>query len=185
MVTTTAQQKTLPITISANGTIKPQRTINLSPKTSGYLRQLLIKEGDRVQEGQIVAYMDNSNLQGQLTQARAQFAQQEANLNKLVNGNRSEDIAQSEAQLTEAQAKLQQLETGNRPEDISQAQAQLNKAQADLRAAEDEFTAQSEFTQCRSNLGTDGCAKEIRTRCSASYGESSSSGAKTSAKWKS
>ncbi|BAU11931.1 efflux transporter, RND family, MFP subunit [Leptolyngbya sp. NIES-3755] len=139
MVTSIAQQKTLPITISANGTIKPQRTINLSPKTSGYLKQLLVKEGDRVQEGQIVAYMDDSNLQGQLTQSRAQLAQQEANLNKLINGNRSEDIAQSEAQLTEAQAKLQQVQTGNRPEDIAQAQAQLSKAQADLRAAEDDL----------------------------------------------
>jgi HlyD family secretion protein len=139
LVTTTVQQKTLPITISANGTIKPERTINLSPKTSGYLKQLLVKEGDHVQQGQIVAYMDDSNLQGQLTESRAQVAQQEANLNKLINGNRPEDIAQAQAQLSEAQAKLQQLETGNRPEDIAQAQAQLNKAQADLRAAEDDL----------------------------------------------
>lgn len=139
MVTTNVQRKTLPITLSANGTIKPERTINLSPKTSGYLKQLLVKEGDRVQQGQIVAYMDDSNLQGQLTQTRAQVAQQEANLNKLINGNRSEEIAQAQAQLNEAQANLQQLETGNRPEEISQAQAQLNKAQADLQLAEDDL----------------------------------------------
>ncbi|GAA6622579.1 efflux RND transporter periplasmic adaptor subunit [Scytonema sp. NUACC26] len=139
MLTTTVQQKSLPITIAANGTIKPERTINLSPKTSGYLKQLLVKEGDRVREGQIVAYMDNSNLQGQLIQARAQLAQQQANLNKLLNGNRSEDIAQAQAQLSEAQAKLQQLEAGNRAEDIAQAQAQLSKAQADLRLAEDDL----------------------------------------------
>ncbi|HBB34179.1 MAG TPA: efflux transporter periplasmic adaptor subunit [Cyanobacteria bacterium UBA8803] len=139
MVTMTAQQKSLPITISANGTIKPERTINLSPKTSGYLKRLLVKEGDRVREGQIVAYMDDSNLQGQLTQARAQVAQQEANLNKLLNGNRSEEIAQAQAQLNEAQSRLQQLEAGNRSEDITQAQAQLNKAQADLQLAEDDL----------------------------------------------
>lgn len=113
MVTTTVQQKSLPITLSANGTIKPERTINLSPKTSGYLKQLLVKEGDRVQQGQIVAKMDDSDLQGQLIQARAQLAQQQANLNKLLNG--------------------------NRPEDIAQAQAQLSKAQADLRLAEDDL----------------------------------------------
>lgn len=139
MVTTTVQQKSLPITLSANGTIKPERTINLSPKTSGYLKQLLVKEGDRVQQGQIVAKMDDSNLQGQLIQARAGLSQQEANLNKLLNGNRPEDIAQAQAQLSEAQAKLQQLETGNRPEDIAQAQAQFSKAQADLRLAEDDL----------------------------------------------
>jgi len=139
LLTMTVQQKSLPITIAANGTIKPERTINLSPKTSGYLKQLLVKEGDRVQQGQVVAYMDDSNLQGQLTQARAQLAQQAANLNKLLNGNRPEDIAQAQAQLTEAQARLQQLEAGNRSEDIAQAQAQLSKAQADLRLAEDDL----------------------------------------------
>lgn len=97
MVTTTVQQKSLATTISANGTIKPERTINLSLKTSGYLKQLLVKEGDRVQQGQIVAKMDNSNLQEQLTQARAGLSQQEANLNKLLNGNRPQDIAQAQA----------------------------------------------------------------------------------------
>jgi HlyD family secretion protein len=139
MVTTTVQQKSLPISISANGTIKPERTINLSPKTASYLKQLLVKEGDRVQQGQIVAKMDDSNLQGQLIQARAELSQQQANLNKLLNGNRTEDIAQAQAQLGEAQAKLQELETGNRPEDIAQAQAQLSKAQADLQLAQDDL----------------------------------------------
>jgi HlyD family secretion protein len=75
------QQKNLPITLSANGTIKPQRTINLSPKSSGYLKQLLVKEGDSVKAGQIVAYMDDSNLQGQLTQARAQLTEKQASRN--------------------------------------------------------------------------------------------------------
>lgn len=138
-VTTTAQRKTVSITISANGTIEPERLINLSPKTSGYLKQLLVEEGDRVQAGQIVAYMDDSNLQGQLTQASAQLVEQEANLNKLIHGNRAEEIAQSQAQLAETQAKLRELETGNRPEEISQAQAQLRQAEADLRLAEDDL----------------------------------------------
>jgi HlyD family secretion protein len=138
-LTVPVKQQNLPITLSANGTIKAERSINLSPKTSGYLQQLLVQEGDRVRQGQIVAYMDTSNLQGQLTQARAQLAQQEANLNKLVNGNRPEDIAQAQAQLTEAQSNLQELANGNRPEDISQAQAELTKAQADLRLATDDL----------------------------------------------
>lgn len=139
MLTAPVEQQSLPITLSANGTVKAERTINLSPKSAGYLKQLLVKEGDRVRQGQVVAYMDNSNLQGQLTQSRAQLAQQEANLNKLLNGNRSQEIAQAEAQLVEAQAKLQQLEAGNDPLDIAQAQARLSQAQATLRQAEDDL----------------------------------------------
>lgn len=126
-------------TLSANGTVEAERTINLSPKSAGYLKQLLVKEGDRVRQGQVLAYMDNSNLQGQLTQSRAQLAQQEANLNKLLNGNRPQEIAQAQAQLVEAQAKLQELEAGNEPLDIAQARARLSQAQAKLRQAEDDL----------------------------------------------
>ena len=79
--------------VSANGTVQPESSVNVSPKTSGVLKQLLVKEGEFVQAGQVVAYMDNSNLQGQLLQARGNLAAAEANLNKVIAGNRSQDIA--------------------------------------------------------------------------------------------
>ena len=72
--TVAVQRVNLPIAISANGTIAPERSVNLSPKTSGVLKSLLVKEGDSVEKGQILAYMDDSNLQGQLTQNRGQLA---------------------------------------------------------------------------------------------------------------
>jgi HlyD family secretion protein len=132
ILTAAIEQKSLPITFSANGTVKPERTINVSPKTSGVLKELLVKEGDRVQARQILARMDNSNLQGQLIQAQAQLATAEANLNKLLAGNRPQEIAQAQAQLAAAQANLNKLVAGNRPQEIAQAQAQLAAAQANL-----------------------------------------------------
>ena len=132
ILTAAIEQKTLPITFSANGTVKPERTINLSPKTSGVLKELLVKEGDRITAGQIVARMDNSNLQGQLIQAQAQLTAAQANLNKLLAGNRPQEIAQVQAQLTSAQANLNKLQAGNRPQEIAQVQAQLTSAQANL-----------------------------------------------------
>ena len=73
--------------VSANGTVQPESSVNVSPKTSGVLKQLLVKEGEFVQAGQVVAYMDNSNLQWQLLQARGNLAAAEANLNKVIAGN--------------------------------------------------------------------------------------------------
>ena len=64
----------LPITISANGTVQPERSVNVSPKTAGILKQLLVKEGDAVEKGQVLAYMDNSNLQGELQQSQGKLA---------------------------------------------------------------------------------------------------------------
>jgi HlyD family secretion protein len=128
----------LTVLVSANGTVQPESSVNVSPKTSGVLKQLLVKEGDFVKPGQIVAYMDNSNIQGQLLQSQGNLAAAQANLNKLIAGSRSQDIAQAQAQVDEATASLQKLVAGNRSQDIAQAQANLNKVQATYRqAAED------------------------------------------------
>jgi HlyD family secretion protein len=51
----------LTIVVSANGTVQPEGSVNVSPKTSGVLKRLLVKEGDFVQTGQVVAYADNSD----------------------------------------------------------------------------------------------------------------------------
>ncbi|HLO87506.1 MAG TPA: efflux RND transporter periplasmic adaptor subunit [Nostocaceae cyanobacterium] len=137
--TSPVERRSLPILITANGTVKPERSINISPKNSGILKSLLVKEGDFVTQGQIIAYMDDSNLQGQLTQAKGQLAQAEANLNRIKAGNRPQDIAQAQAQLNEVEANLRKLSAGNRPQDIAQAEARLRSSQANLTKAEDDF----------------------------------------------
>lgn len=134
--TVTVERQTLPITISANGTVQPERSVNVSPKNSGILQELLVKEGDRVQAGQVLARMDDSNLQGQRLQAQANLASAQANLDKLLAGNRPQEIAQAQASLASAQANLDRLVAGNRPQEVAQAQAQLTSAQANLRQAE-------------------------------------------------
>ncbi|MBW4644371.1 MAG: efflux RND transporter periplasmic adaptor subunit [Goleter apudmare HA4340-LM2] len=139
VLTQPVERQNLVITISANGTVKPERLINLSPKNSGILKSLLVKEGDIVKQGQIVAYMDDSNLRGQLISAQGQLAQAQANLQKAQAGNRPQDIGQAQAQLDEAQANLRKAQAGNRSQDIAQAQAQLQNTQAALRQAEDNF----------------------------------------------
>lgn len=120
----------LTILVSANGTVQPESSVNVSPKTSGVLKRLLVKEGDFVQSGQIVAYMDNSNIQGQYLQSKGNLAAAQANLNKVVAGNRSQDIAQAQAQVDGANASLRKLVAGNRSQDIAGAKANLNKLQA-------------------------------------------------------
>jgi HlyD family secretion protein len=139
VVTQPVSRQNLKITVSANGTVEPERSINLSPKNSGILKQLLVKEGDTVKQGQILAYMDDSNLRGQLTSAQGQLAQAQANLQKAQAGNRPQDIAQAQAQLDEAQANLQKVQAGNRSQEIAQGEARLRSAQAVLSKAEDDY----------------------------------------------
>nr|MBA2749276.1 efflux RND transporter periplasmic adaptor subunit [Tatlockia sp.] len=116
--------------ISASGKVVPIQSVNLSPKNSGVLAQLLVEQGDSVEQGQIIARMDDSNLQAQLSKARANLAQVRAQLAEARAGTRSEEIAQSRARLNQVRAQLNQARTGNRPEEIAQSQAQVEAARA-------------------------------------------------------
>ncbi|MEI6064249.1 MAG: efflux RND transporter periplasmic adaptor subunit [Pseudanabaena sp. ELA748] len=105
-----AKRTDLPIIVTANGTIQPEKSINVSPKSSGRLKSLLVKEGQIVKTGQILAYMDESNTLGQITQADGNLAAAQASLDLLRAGNRPQDIAQAQANVVNAQATLEQSE---------------------------------------------------------------------------
>ncbi len=108
--TVTVERVDLPVIVTANGTVQPERSVNVSPKNSGILKKLLVKEGESVREGQILAYMDDSDLQGQITQAQGQVASAQAAVEKLLAGNRFQDIAQARAKVSEMEAALRQSE---------------------------------------------------------------------------
>ena len=141
--TATVERQSLPVKISANGSVLPERSANVSPKSSGILKQLLVKEGDRVHEGQILAYMDASNLQGQYTQAQGQLAQAQANLDKTVAGNRFQEIAQVAAQLTNDKAALASAEsTFQQNQQLFRDGALTQRDLITSRAARDQAAAQ-------------------------------------------
>ncbi len=108
--TAPVERLSLPITVSANGVVQPERSVNVSPKNPGRVTKLYVDAGIRVKAGQVLARMDNSNFQGQLTQAQGQLAQSQANLQKLLAGSRPQEITQAQAQLRDAQSTLQLAE---------------------------------------------------------------------------
>ena len=108
--TALVQRSNLSITVSANGTVQPEVSVNVSPKAAGMLKQLLVKEGDSVKQGQVLAYMDASNLQGQLGQAQGNLVAAQVNLQRAIAGNRPQDIAQAKALLQSYKFSLRQAE---------------------------------------------------------------------------
>ncbi len=140
------ERKNLSVTISANGTIEPETVINVSPKNQGILKRLLVDEGDYVQKGQPIAYMDDSNLRGQLITEQGKLAQAEANLRKLIAGNRQQDIDQAKARLETAQAALRKTDDDfRRNQGLKDAgaisQLALNQKRADRDSAQGEVSA--------------------------------------------
>lgn len=129
-LTVPVEAKDVTLRITASGKVVPVQTVNLSPKTSGQLVELLVEQGDRVKQGQIIARMDNSDLSAQLDQARANLAQAQAQLDQARAGSRPEEIGQARARLAQAEAQLAATTAGNRAQEIEQAKAQVEAAQA-------------------------------------------------------
>lgn len=151
--TVPVETTTLPITITANGTVEPEQLTNVSPKTSERLDAVTVSEGDSVAEGEIVAYMDDSDLQGQLIQAQGELAAAEANLAMLAAGNRPQEISQAEATLASAEASLNQAkEVLQRYEALYTRGAISAEETTGYRTARDTAQAEVESAQQALNL---------------------------------
>lgn len=80
------------------------REVDLPFNGSERIAAVLVQEGDRVHQGQVLARLDTSRLEPQVAQAQAQVAAQSAVVERLHNGNRPEEIAQARAALDSANA---------------------------------------------------------------------------------
>jgi HlyD family secretion protein len=159
--TAPVERSNLVITVTANGTVQPERSVNVSPKAAGILKQLLVQEGDAVEQGQILAYMDSSNLQGQLRQAQGNLAAAEANQEKISAGNRQEETAQTKAKLQDGQFALRQAEADlARNRSLSQAGAVSRQAFNVALTARDRAQAQVDQAQEALDLSTAGARSE-------------------------
>jgi HlyD family secretion protein len=110
-LTVPAQMKSVTVRITANGDVVPVRRLNLNPKAAGRLEALLVEQGDRVKQGQIVARMDSSELEAQRERAQADLAKAQSNLDLLRAGSRSEDIAKAEADFKKNEATITQAQS--------------------------------------------------------------------------
>jgi HlyD family secretion protein len=80
------------------------RQVQLSFNNSERIAAVLVQEGDRVRQGQVLARLDTSRLGPQVAQAEAQTAAQLQVLTRLRNGSRPEEIAQARANVESAKA---------------------------------------------------------------------------------
>src|SRR5260221_10214564 len=65
-----AQKGTLIATVSATGAIEPQTSTTLAFLTNGNITKILVKRGDTVTAGQVLAQLDATELEFQLQQAQ-------------------------------------------------------------------------------------------------------------------
>ena len=129
-----------------SGSLYPASHITLAPKIGGRLEKLLVNIGDRVQGGHLVAVLEDDEYRQQVSQAEAEMAVAQANLQERRNvletakreyertvALRAKKIA-SESQLDAAQSeyKAQQAKLKVALAQVSQKEAELKMAKVRL-----------------------------------------------------
>ena len=76
--TVEATRGSLPGVVTASGELEAIRRVNVSPRRQGLLEDLLVDEGDRVKQGQVVARMDRGDFQDRMDELLALSRQAKA-----------------------------------------------------------------------------------------------------------
>ncbi|MBA3438373.1 MAG: efflux RND transporter periplasmic adaptor subunit [Pyrinomonadaceae bacterium] len=111
--------------IAAPGRVEPvSEEIEVGAEISGKIKEVFVEEGDKVVRQQILAVLENSDYQAQLSFVQSQQGAAEAQL------------ASAEARLEQARAELRRTLNGARGEERREARAAVEQADATIRNAQ-------------------------------------------------
>lgn len=96
-------------TLHLSGNIEVTDT-EVSFRIAGHVRERLVKEGERVSHGTVVARLESLDLEHEVALRQAEVAVARATLADLQAGYRAEEIAQARASLAQAKAELTRAE---------------------------------------------------------------------------
>src|SRR5437868_2710303 len=141
--------------LRGSGTVEAH-DVRVGSKIGGRIEKVLVREGDRVQAGQVLITFDDKELQAALEQSRA-------TAQKARRGYRPEEIEEARAAAAGARAEYEQRKNGYRQEDIAAAQADLDRAKAD------EIRSHLDFDRYESLAKKDLVSKQQRDTAEANW----------------
>ncbi len=143
-------QRDISTSLTLDGQVSPMQESILSTPESGTVARVLVNEGDHVQQGQLLAQLDDSQLRAQLAANEAAVQQNAAKLDSSAVQAPISSQQYSSA-LSTSQQSLQQAQ--NR---VATAQAALRNAQlvyqSDQQLASQGYVAQTALVQARANF---------------------------------
>jgi len=141
----TVGRNTIRSVISTNGKVEPVQSFEAHAPVGTTVRKLLVKEGERVKKGQLLAQLDDADASSQAARALAMVRAAQADASALRSGGNQEEVLTLSSQLVksenardtaqrnlEALKRLQQQGAAS-PGEIKQAEDQFAAAEADLK----------------------------------------------------
>lgn len=102
-----ASQRKLTHEIDVNGSVTAWDLLPVIPAANGLkIVQVLVEEGDAVEQDELLVKLDDSVLRAQLLQAKARLQSAKAQLAKLRRPSRPQELASAQAALAQAEASL-------------------------------------------------------------------------------
>ena len=149
--TVTLAPKPIPQTSEFVATIKSLRSMNIQPQVEGFVRQIMVKAGDRVRAGQPLMQIDPDKQQATVAATQSQRAAREA------------DLEFARQQLTRMQ-KLFDAGAVSRQE-LEQAQTNVKTAEAQLEAVASQIReSQVQLQYYRVTAPAEGVVGDIEVR---------------------
>src|SRR5690242_16979985 len=96
--------------LSASGYVVAHHKIAVGAKVMGRVAWIGVEKGDRVQEGQVLVRLEDSEFRAQVNQAQANLAASQARLDRLKTGSRPEEKLKDKAAVIQAEANLKNAE---------------------------------------------------------------------------
>ncbi len=115
--------------VVADAVVEPIRSAELSLATGGIVAEVLVAEGEAVEEGEIILRLDSKQQAAAVAQAEATLRRAQASLAELKAGARSQEIEAQRAAIAAAEAQREKVDEGALPEEIAAAKAALASAQ--------------------------------------------------------
>jgi len=132
-------RETLVDTVNATGSIEPKSEVEMKFEIGGVVREVLVKRGQYVTAGTVLARLDTGNLELEIRRAEIDLAQQQAELDKLFEPEIAEKIASARAKVESARLKLAELQDGPDPDEVTKAEAELRRKEIVLKTAQWEY----------------------------------------------
>jgi HlyD family secretion protein len=144
-ITQVVARGNLTLTVTANGTIQPTRSINIGSELSGTVLKVNVDVNDRIKKGQVLVVLDTAKLRDQILRSTAAVAAAQAK------------VAQTVATVKETRATLARFEEvarlsgGKVP-----SKTELDSGRATVeRATADEASARAGVSEAQATLSTD------------------------------
>ena len=97
-----------PAQVAARGRVEPvSEELDIGAEIDGKLSAVLVKEGDHVRTGQVIAEIENDDYRARVVSAEAQLEEKKALLRKVVNGARPQERLEAQAAVAEARAVME------------------------------------------------------------------------------